>query len=96
MEEGIKSNITIKSNVVLKSRPLVLPIDNMPTQYFDVRMNTILTPEQQMQKEKMMFWAKKVCDESGNPIEDYCYKGCENCGEINNQCKRPQNKFKSH
>lgn len=87
----MKSTVGIKSNVMLKSREIVPPIDNMHEQYFDVRLNTVLTEYQKIQKEKMQFWAKVICDENMNPVNDPCYKGCENCGEPNNNCQRPQN-----
>lgn len=86
-----KSSVIIKSNVSLKSRELVPPIDNMPKQYFDVRLHNVLTQEQKIQKEKMMFWANRIVDENGNPVEWQCYKGCLDCGEPNNHCKRPLN-----
>lgn len=91
-----QSGVIIKSNVTLKSRGLVPPIDNIRNQYFDVRLNTSLTKEQLKLKQKMMYWAKKVYDERGNPVVDECYKGCQNCGEKNNHCKRPQNKENNH
>jgi hypothetical protein len=87
-----QSSITIKSNVTIKSRGVVPPIDNMPAQYFDTRLNTTLTQEQRTQKEKMQFWAEKVYDENNNLVKDECYKGCQNCGEPTNHCKRPQNR----
>lgn len=91
MNNTDKSSVVIKSNVTLKSRGVVPPIDNMPNEYFDVRFGTALTKEQQVQKAKMLFWAKDIFDENNNKVEDECFKGCENCGEINNNCKRPQN-----
>lgn len=89
---GDKIEITIKSNVTLKSRTLIPPIDNMPDNYFDVRLGSALTESQKKGKEKMMYWAKVVLDENNDMSSDNCYKGCENCGEINNNCKRNQNK----
>lgn len=86
-----KSSVIIKSNVSLKSRELVPPMDNMPKQYFDVRVDSALTREQKIQKEKMMFWANRIVDENGNPVEGQCYKGCLDCGEPKNHCKRPLN-----
>jgi hypothetical protein len=86
-----KSSVIIKSNVSLKRRELVRPMDNMPKQYFDVRVDSALTPEQKIQKEKMLFWANKIVDENGNPVEWQCYKGCLDCGEPKNHCKRPLN-----
>ncbi len=92
MNNTEKSSVVIKSNVTLKSRGVIPPIDNMPIEYFDVRLNNLLTKEQEILKTKMMFWANNIVDENGNKVEDECYKGCENCGEANNPCKRPQNK----
>lgn len=86
-----KSSVIIKSNVSLRRRELVPPMDNMPEQYFDVRVDSALTPEQKIQKEKMMFWANRIVDENGNLVEGQCYKGCLDCGETNNHCKRPLN-----
>ena len=94
MNNTEQSGVVIKSNVTLKSRGVVPPIDNLPNQYFDIRMNTVLTQEQEALKEKMMYWAKKIYDENNHLVQDECYKGCQNCGEINNHCKRPQNKLK--
>jgi len=87
------SNIIIKSNVTLKSRGLIPPIDNMRNQYFDVRLNSVLTNKQKRLKEKMLYWAEKVYDDNENPVVDECFKGCQNCGEKYNHCKRPQNKL---
>jgi hypothetical protein len=86
-----QSDVIIKSNVTLKSRGVVPPIDNMSKEYFDVRMDSALTQEQRALKIKMLFWAKEIYDKNRNPIQDECYKGCQNCGEVNNHCKRPQN-----
>jgi hypothetical protein len=86
-----QSNISVKSNVMLKIRGEVPPIDNMPGMYFDVRLRTALNKEQSMQLEKMHFWAKKIYDEENNLILDECYKGCENCGNKNNHCKLTKN-----
>lgn len=88
-----QSNVIVKSNVTLKQRGAVSPIDNMPNQYFDIRLSNILTQEQSIMKEKMHYWADKVYDEKKNLVEDKCYKGCQNCCEYNNHCKRPQNKI---
>lgn len=87
-----QSSVVIKSNVTLKSRCVVPPIDNMPKEYFDVRISTALTLEQQEQKIKMLFWANDIIYENNKIVEDECYKGCKNCGEISNNCKRPQNR----
>ena len=70
MNNKEQSSVLIKSNVTLKSRGVLPPIDNMPKQYFDVRLNTALTQEQKALKEKMMFWAEKVYDDNNNPVED--------------------------
>lgn len=90
----MNNNITIKSNVTLNNRGIVPPIDNMPDEYFDVRLGDILTDEQKNQKNKMMFWAEKILDENNNLVINDCYKGCQNCGEINNNCKRQHNLLK--
>ncbi len=87
------STIIVKSNVTLLSRGILPPIDNMSNQYIDIRLANVLTLEQRKMKEKMHFWAENVCDENKNHIEDKCYKACQNCGEKNNHCKRPQNKI---
>jgi hypothetical protein len=92
MENSEKSSVFIKSNITLKSRALVKPIDNMPRQFFDVSLDNVLTPTQRLMKTKMLFYANKVLDENGNEVEDYCFKNCKNCGESNNDCQRPQNK----
>lgn len=84
-------SIVIKSNVTLKSRGALPPIDNMPREYFDVRLDSALTEKQREMKLKMLFWADNIYDTNNNPVEDVCYKGCLNCGEKNNHCKRPQN-----
>ena len=94
MKNKEKSGVNIKSNVMLKSRGLVPPIDNMSSQYFDVRLKTSLTKEQLALKEKMMYWGESICNKDGTAVADNCYKGCINCGEDNNHCKRPQNKKK--
>ena len=92
MKNKEQSNVVIKSNVTLKSRGAVPPIDNMPKEYFDVRLDSSLTPEQKAMKIKMLFWTENVFDENKNTSKDECYRGCINCGENNNHCKRPQNK----
>ena len=87
--------VTIKSNVMIKPkdrREIIPPMDNLPEEYFDVRLDSALTTSQQQLREKMMFWAERVYDDEGNLYEDKCYKGCRDCGESNNHCKRPQNK----
>ena len=89
--------VTIKSNVMIKpkfkdSREIVPPMDLLKQEYFDVRLGTVLTTSQQNLLEKMMFWAERVYDDEGNLYEDRCYKGCHDCGQPNNHCKRPQNK----
>lgn len=94
MNNTEQSGVAIKSNVTLKSRSVVQPIDNMSIEYFDVRLNSALTQEQKALKIKMLFWAKKIYDENNHLVQDECYKGCRNCGEIYNHCKRPQNKLK--
>lgn len=91
MENIEKSSVTIKSNVMLKSRGMIPPMDNLPQQYFSVLLDDVLTKEQKELKEKMMFWANRIYDENMNQVIDECYKGCENCGDILNNCKRPQN-----
>jgi hypothetical protein len=92
MNNTVKSNVQIKSNVTLKKNGVIPPIDNMPDQYFDVRLFSVLTPVQQKQKEKWLFRAEVIKDGNDNILEDdKCYKGCENCGHINNHCKRLQN-----
>ncbi len=92
MNSTEQSGVVIKSNVNLKSRGVVPPIDNMPEQYFDVRLDSSLTQEQKALKLKMLFWANTIYNEKNHLVQDECYKGCQNCGEINNHCKRPQNK----
>lgn len=89
-----QSTITIKSNITLKLRGVVPPMDNMPTEYFDPRLRETLSEEQRKQKEKMMFWADKVFDDQNNLIQEVCYKSCQNCGEKHNHCKRLPNKRK--
>jgi hypothetical protein len=89
-----KSNIIVKSNVTLLSRGVLTPIDNMPNQYFDPRLRNVLTIEQSKMLEKMLFWAENIYDDYNNSVEDKCYKACQNCGEANNDCKRPLNKNK--
>jgi hypothetical protein len=84
---GIKSNVTLKRKGVENKKP----IDNMERQYFDVRLADVLTQQQKQLLEKMHFWAKVICDENMNQVQDPCYKGCENCGAPNNNCQRPQN-----
>ena len=91
-----QSSISIKSNVTLRSRGVVPPMDNTPSEYFDVRLRPVLTQEQLVQKEKMMFWAEKVYDENNNLVNDECFKGCKNCGEKFNHCKRLPNRQKQY
>ena len=94
MNNKVQSSVVIKSNVMLKSRGVVPPIDNMPNEYFDVRIASALTQEQKVLKEKMLYWAEKIYDENSHSFQDACYKDCQNCGDKNNHCKRPQNKLK--
>lgn len=89
-----QSTITIKSNITLNIRGVVPPMDNMHTEYFDTRLGEKLSEEQRKQKDKMLYWAEKVYDENNNEVKDECYKGCENCGEMHNHCKRLPNKRK--
>ncbi len=93
MSKKEQINVSIKSNVMTKSRGIVPSIDNMSKEYFDVRLDNALTVKQRAMKEQMLFWAEIICDTNHNLVEDECYKGCQNCGEDNNHCKRPQNKL---
>jgi hypothetical protein len=85
------SGVLLKSNITLKSRGIDRPIDNMPNEYFDVRINVALTNDQRAMKLKMLFWADKIYDENNNIVKDDCYNGCVNCCQIGNYCKRPKN-----
>lgn len=93
MNNTEKSTVRIKSNVNLKSRGILKPIDNMPREYFDVRSDNRLTTLQREMKERMLYWADKIYDDSGNLVNDECHKGCLNCGDGSNNCQRTQNKF---
>lgn len=94
MKTPEQSSVAIKSNVTLKSRKLIKPIDNLSREYFDVRSHNNLTYYQQLMKEKMLFWAHKIYDEDGNSVKDECFKGCLNCGHPHNDCQLPQNRIK--
>lgn len=87
-----KSTVEIKSNVSLKSRGFIPPMDNLPSEYFSVLLDNKLSEHQRTMKLKMLFWANTIIDEEGSLVEDRCYKGCINCGHQNNDCKRPQNR----
>lgn len=84
-----KKFLPSKDNLPEKFLP---PMDNLPDGYFDVRRASTLTLSQKTLKEQMMYWADKVQDKNGDIIKIKCYKGCLDCGEPNNHCKRPQNK----
>jgi hypothetical protein len=87
MQDDEQSTVSIKSNIALKGGDESRPIDAMPREYFDVRVPK--TPRHQKQLDKYIFWAKRVCDENGNPVNDECYKACEDCATATN-CQRPR------
>lgn len=94
MNNTEQCGVAIKSNVTLKSSGVLPPIDNMPNEYFDVRLEDALNQHQKALKIKMMFWANEIRDVNNNLVKDDCFKGCQNCGETNNHCKRPPNFIK--
>lgn len=87
-----KTNIEIKSNVMLKEKGRIHPVDLFPRGYFDTRSKHHLTPKEKLIMEKMLFWAETIKDEFGNIVVDDCFKGCANCGDVNNDCNRPTNR----
>ena len=66
MGEG--SSIKLKSNITLKSKyneyvASYLPIDLMPKEFWDRRLEHKLTKQQKLQRDKKLFWAEKIVDE---------------------------------
>lgn len=62
-----KSSIKIISNIALKSKfdknqNAYLPYDLLPAVYHDVRASNDLTPYQQKQQLKKLFWTENVVD----------------------------------
>ena len=89
MQNKKRSSVGVKSNIALKSTGGAPPVDLQPPEALDRRLERFMSEKQINQKEKMEFWASRVCNESGQPVIDQCYKGCENCATANN-CRRPR------
>lgn len=86
--------ISIKSNITLRNRIVIPPMDNSSRELFDVRLRDSLTKSQSLELEKEHFRASIVLDSELNEVEDNCYKGCIDCGDPANHCQRPQNIIK--
>ena len=91
MKDIQEPSLTLKSNVTLKSREVILPMDNVPVMKVDVRYRNTLTEAQKKQLDNMLFYVEEIVNENNERVEVKCFKGCENCGKINNNCRRPQN-----
>lgn len=75
MDDEVSARIKIKSNIILKSKYIeygqeYLPLELLPKEYWDVRLNNYRSSAQKEQFYKYPFYAKRIVDEE-EPLAEY-------------------------